>query len=85
MLSAYYKWIFSLRGKKVSRLKHQPTRSQLFKRSSDSILAGRDLVTDRKKLWLRRAVRVFVVFCSGGIHLGFEWVVWESLKVFQVF
>ena len=85
MLSAYYKWIFSLRGKKVSRLKHQPARSQLFKRLSDSILARQDLVADRKKLWLRRAVRAFVIFGGGGFLLGFAWLVWESLKVFQVF
>jgi len=85
MLNSYYKWIFALRGKKVSRLRHRSARSQLFKQAPDSVLTGSSLFTDRRKELVRRVVRALRLVSGVALVAGLAWVGWESLKAFQIY
>ena len=69
----------------MSRLKFQPVHSRLFKRSIGAILPGRNLLTGRKKELQKRILRFLTIASGASFLLGFVWVAWESLKVFQVF
>ena len=84
MLNSYFKWLFALREKKVVRLKHKSSRSQLFKQAPDSVRTG-SLFSDHRKEALRKTLRalriVAVVVCCSGI----VWIGWESLKAFNIY
>ena len=84
-MNTYYKWIFSMRKKRLSRLKFQPLHSRLFKRSIGAILPGRNLLSGRKKDLQKRIFRFLILASGTSFLLGFCWLAWESLKVFQVF
>ena len=65
MLYSFYKWMFSIRGKKVVRLRHRLSRSKIFKQAPDSVLSGTRNLADSPKDLTRRILKVFRVFFIG--------------------
>ena len=85
MLSAYYKLLFSWKGKRVVRLKFFQSRSRIFRRSLDTLVNAKSL-QDRKRgeLW-RRVVRAFLICGIISSSLLIVWMVWESRWVFEIY
>ena len=85
MLYSFYKWMFSIRGKKVVRLRHRLSRSKIFKQAPDSVLSGTRNLADSPKDLTRRILKAFRFFLLVSLILALIWIIRESFYTFDVY
>jgi hypothetical protein len=85
MLSAYYKLLFSWKGKRVERLKFFQTRSRTFRRSLDTLVNAKSLQDSKRGDRWRKVVRLFLFFGILSSAMLILWIVWESRWVFEIY
>ena len=85
MLYSFYKWIFSIRGKKVVRLRHRLSRSKIFKQAPDSVLSGTRNLADSPKDFTRRILKAFRIFLLVSLLVALIWIIRESFYTFDVY
>lgn len=85
MLNAYYRWVFSWREKRVSKLKFFESRSKVFKRSLDALVNGKDLQDGRKGELMRKLCRGLLLCGWMSSAALVAWMVWESRWVFEIY
>ena len=74
MLYSFYKWMFSIRGKKVVRLRHRLSRSKIFKQAPDSVLSGTRNLADSPKDLSRRILKAFRIFLLVSLIVAVIWI-----------
>ena len=77
--------MFSIRGKKVVRLRHRLSRSKIFKQAPDSVLSGTRNLADSPKDFTRRILKAFRVFLSVSLFIVLVWIIRESVYTFDVY
>ena len=85
MLSAYYKLIFSWKGKRVERLKFFQSRSRVFRRSLDTLVNAKSLQDSKRGESWRRVIRVLLICGMLSSAALLVWMVWESRWVFEIY
>ncbi|GEM_PF-2993709 len=85
MLNAYYRWVFSLRGKRVTRLKFFEGRSKVFRRSLGTLVNASAMQDGRRGELKRRISRALLIcgWISSGLLIA--WMIWESRWVFEIY
>ena len=85
MLSAYYKLIFSWKGKRVERLKFFQSRSRIFRQSLDTLVNAKSLQDSKRGERGRRVVRALLICGMISSAVLLVWMVWESRWVFEIY
>ena len=77
--------MFSIRGKKVVRLRHRLSRSRIFKQAPDSVLSGSRNLSDSPKEFTRRILKSLRFFLLVSLLLTLIWIIRESFYTFDVY
>ena len=85
MLYSFYKWMFSIRGKKVVRLRHRLSRSKIFKQAPDSVLSRSRNLADSPKDLSRRILKAFRIFLLVSLIVALIWIIRESFYTLDVY
>jgi hypothetical protein len=85
MLNAYYKWVFSMRGKKVERLEFFETKSRIFRRSLGTLVNAKALQDNKRGDVWRKIVKGFLVCGIISSSLLIIWMIWESRWIFEIY
>ena len=77
--------MFSIRGKKVVRLRHRLSRSKIFKQAPDSVLSRSRNLADSPKDFSRRILKAFRIFLLVSLIVALIWIIRESFYTLDVY